>query len=253
MKIDGLIEARLIKRYKRFLADVEMSDGKIVTVHCPNPGSMKGCLEESSKVFLKDSKNPKRKLQYSWILVETKSSLVIVDTGFANKFVGALVEKQMIDDLTGYGKVLSEPKYLDGRFDLLLTNAEEDSTAGKRSASRGDCFVEIKSTTLKDGDAAQFPDARTERGRKHLEKLARAKSEGIRAVQFFLVNRTDTKFFEPAGEIDPQYAETLKEFGQKEVEVLAYDIDIDLNEGGEKGSGLFDAKVELGKQLPVKI
>lgn len=251
MKIEELIEARLIKRYKRFLADVKMPDGETVTVHCPNPGSMKGCLEEGSRVFLRDSKNPKRKLQYTWVLVETASSLVIVDTGFANKFLRKLVEENRIESLLGYSQVFSEPRYLDGRFDLLLTETGEKLDRKTYKAGSGDCFVEIKSTTLKEGEAAQFPDARTERGRKHLEKLARARAEGIRAVQFFLVNRTDTSCFEPAAQIDPEYADTLKKFGRDSVEILAYDIDIELKGNGKIGQ--FEASIELGKQLPVNI
>lgn len=251
MIIEDLIEARLNKRYKRFLADVTMTDGQEETVHCPNPGSMKGCLVPSSRVFIKDSKNPKRKLKYTWTIIELESTLVVVDTGFANKFVKELVEVNRIKELSGYKTVLSEPKYLDGRFDLLLTNKEipTGTRKPKYTAQPGDCFVEIKSTTLKVGKFAMFPDAKTERGRKHLNKLREAKKSGIRAVQLFLVNRQDTKEFTPAVEIDPEYSATLKEVLEDGVEALAFDSDIELVKNNNNST--YSARVKLRNKLPI--
>lgn len=255
MKIDDLVAARLKKRYKRFLADVVLDDGQEITVHCPNPGSMKGCLEEGERVYLKDSRNPKRKLRYTWSLIDLDSSPVIVDTGFANKFVKALVEQGLIEELGAYETVLSEPPYGEGRFDLLLTNRKFDRDGKKIKpvprALAGDCFVEIKSTTLKEGGTALFPDAKTERGRKHLERLVEARQEGIRAIQFYLVNRQDTAGFEPARQIDPLYSDALVESSKKEVEVLAYDINVKVAKS--EGEGLYSASVELGKRLPVNL
>ena len=258
MRIDDLVAARLKKRYKRFLADVVLDDGQEITVHCPNPGSMKGCLEEGERVYLKDSRNPKRKLRYTWSLIDLDSSPVIVDTGFANKFVKAIVQQGLIKELDDYGTVLSEPPYGEGRFDLLLTNRKLDLEGKKkkqvggpiRKAEAGDCFVEIKSTTLKEGSTALFPDAKTDRGRKHLERLVLAKEEGIRAIQFYLVNRQDTESFEPARQIDPLYSEALFQSSKKEVEVLAYDIKVEVTESEE--AGLYSASVALGKRLPVR-
>ena len=251
MIIEDLIEAHLNKRYKRFLADVTMTDGEVETVHCPNPGSMKGCLVPSSRVFIKDSKNPKRKLKYTWTIIELDSTLVVVDTGFANKFVKELVENDKIEELKGYKTVLSEPKYSDGRFDLLLTN-NVNSTDGKKpkyTAQPGDCFVEIKSTTLKEGKFAMFPDAKTERGRKHLYKLQDAKNNGIRAVQFFLVNRQDTKEFTPAVDIDPEYSTTLKEVMEDGVESLAFDSDIKMVKNPSDST--YSANIKLRNKLPI--
>lgn len=250
MIIDDLTRAKLVKRYKRFLADVELDSGEEITVHCPNPGSMKGCLVENSPVYIKDSKNPKRKLQYTWSLVKLDSTLVIVDTGFANKFVKGLVIEDEISELSGYRYVIGEPKFLNGRFDLLLSNDEGALDRKNYLARSGDCLVEIKSTTLKEGKVAMFPDAKTERGRKHLNNLLQAQKQGIRAVQFFMVNRQDTSSFTSAKEIDPDYAKTLEDVSTKGVEVLAYDIDISIEE--HSSSGKIESNVTLGDRLPVK-
>ena len=249
MIIDGLIEATLKRRYKRFLADVELEDGSEVTVHCPNPGSMKGCLHEGARVYLKDSKNPKRKLRYTSTLIDLATTHVVVDTGFANKFIKELVKSGLIKELSGYKHVKGEPRYLDGRFDLLLSN-DENLLDKKYQPEAGDCLVEIKSTTLSDAvsGSAMFPDAKTERGRRHLTRLVEARNEGIRAVQLYLVNRSDTESFRPAKEIDPEYAEVLKSSKDHGVEILAFDANIELTKISNR---TYNAQVELANRLPV--
>jgi len=206
-----IVEGRLRSRYKRFLADVEVADGSVVTAHCPNPGRLIGCLEPGSRVLLRDDASPRRKLRYTWQAIEVDGGWVSVDTSLANRLVAESIELGLVEALAGYEEVRREVTTSPGsRLDLELLGGERP------------CFVEVKSTTLARGTAALFPDAVTTRGRKHLGELSRLSGEGARAVQFFLVGRGDVESFQPADDIDPAYGAALREAARAGVEILAY-------------------------------
>lgn len=210
------IEGRLIKRYKRFLADVELPSGEVITAHTGNTGSMKGCSDPGSRVWLYDSENPKRKYRYSWDLVEDLSgNLVGIHTTRANKLVHEAIDNGVVKELQGYTNIKPEVKYRESstRFDFLLTKQEQ----------RESCFIEVKNVTAKRGfNVAIFPDAKTERGRKHLQTLIDAVEHGYRAVIFFCIQRNDVELFQPADEIDPEYGEILRSACDAGVEAIAY-------------------------------
>ena len=206
------IQGRLKERYKRFFADVELPDGEIVTAHCPNTGSLMGCKEAGRPVWLRDSHNPARKLRLTWQAIRVGSAWVNVDTSLPNRVVAEAVERGQVPALDGYAALRREVPYGDrSRIDLLL----EDP-------ARPPCYVEVKSTTFTSGRSALFPDAVTERGRKHLGELIEVARRGARAVQFFFVNRTDVACFRPADQIDPLYANALRDAAEAGVEVLAW-------------------------------
>lgn len=203
-----LIHGRLIRRYKRFLADVMLDDGKVVTAHCTNSGSMKSCLEPDAEVYLSPASDPKRKTRFTWEMIRINDGWVGINTGNPNKLAFEGVRDQLIPGLQGYTRVKREVKYGDSRFDLFAENDTEK------------CFIEVKNVTLKEGDCALFPDAVTSRGQKHLKTLARVKEEGLRAVMLYIVQRADVKCFAPAETIDPAYAATLRDVNAKGVEVI---------------------------------
>lgn len=214
LQLPPLTTGTLIQRYKRFLADVELPGTGVVTAHCPNTGSMASCWRPGAPVRLSHSDNPKRKLAWTLECVDMGSGWVGVNTSRVNSAVKAAIEHGAITSLGGYARIRSEPRVeFDGhpasRFDLLLEN---DRGPG--------CFIEVKNTTLLVGDAVKFPDAVTERGRKHLELLALAVARGARGVILFAVNRPEGRWFEPAAEIDPQYAEALSRVAAAGVEVI---------------------------------
>lgn len=207
------LEGRFVKRYKRFFADVELPDGTLITAHCPNTGSLKGCLVEGARAVLRDSQDDKRKLRYVFQAIEVDGTLVNVDTALPNRVVHEAVTAGAIPELAGYDEARREVKYgANSRIDLLLSK--------KRSKKL--CYVEVKNTTLAEGRLALFPDAVTERGRKHLGELANMVAEGHRAVQLFFVSRDDVRRFSPADDIDPAYGAALREAVEAGVEVLAY-------------------------------
>jgi len=214
---ETLLEARLLRRYKRFLADVEMEgESEPVTVHCPNPGSMLGVASEGSTIWLRRARNPNAKLKYGWVLSEVDGGYVSVDTLLANKLFDLAIKAKHFPELIGYGQILKEQTFRQSRFDFLLGEHK----------SKQNCYVEVKSTTLAAGDIAMFPDAKTERGRKHLDHLVLCKEEGFRAVQFFCVCRSDTSIFKPADHIDKLYGEALRRAAASGVELLAYSVKI---------------------------
>ena len=207
-----IVQGRLIKRYKRFLADVELADGAILTAHCPNPGRMIGCSEPGSTVWLRDSQDKKRKLLYTLQTVEASGVRINVDTGLPNACVPEAVEAGEIPELRGYDTARREVKYgSSSRIDLLL-----EKSSGER------CYVEIKSTTMAEGEYGLFPDAVTARGLKHLDELVEVVSSGHRAVMFFFISRGDVTRFAPADDIDPAYADRLREAARAGVELLAW-------------------------------
>lgn len=215
----SLIPGQLVKRYKRFLADVELADGTLVTAHCPNTGAMTGCAEPDYKVWLSKSDNPKRKLQYTWELaVDFEQNWIGVNTQNANKLVEEAIEEQLITQLAGYQNIKREVKYgsENSRIDLLLSDE-----------NKPDCYVEVKSVTLMENQQGFFPDAKTARGVKHLRELMEMVESGDRAVLFFCVQHTGIRSVTSASHIDPEYARVLQEANQKGVEILVYGSQID--------------------------
>jgi sugar fermentation stimulation protein A len=214
-----LISGRLIKRYKRFRADVRLDNGQTVTAHCPNSGSMTACSEPGRRVYLSSHDNPKRKLKYTWEIIRMPDSWVGVNTLVPNRLVKSAIENGRVTDLAGYDAIRSEVKTAEGsRLDLMLQRNGNEA-----------CFVEVKNCTLVENSVAMFPDAVTQRGRKHLFELERLKRGGNRCVMFFLIQRMDAEVFKPAAHIDPAYAETLRKAHLKGgVEILVYDVYIDL-------------------------
>lgn len=207
----ALHKGKLIKRYKRFLADVELKDGTVVTAHCPNTGSMESCFQEGATVWLSHTDDPKRKLAWTWEFTETVDGLIGINTARPNQVVAKAVERGEIAQLQGYSSVRREVKYgKNSRIDLLLEGDAQKP-----------CYVEIKNTTLRRDDKILFPDAVTERGRKHLEELSEMVKTGNRAVMLFFVNRPDGKYFSPADDIDPKYGAALRKAREDGVEIIA--------------------------------
>lgn len=212
-----LTRARLIRRYKRFLADVELADGETVTVHCPNPGRMTSCSEPGSEVLLSRSDQPSRKYPLTLEMVRVGATWVGVHPARANGVVRALIVGGHLDTLRGYVSVRNEVVTVgDGRsrIDLLL------EAPGRRR-----CWVEVKSTTLRvpgPSRHAAFPDAPTARGRRHLAALVDAVVRGDRAVLVLFVARDDVERFRPADEIDPEYGSALRQAVTSGVEVAAF-------------------------------
>jgi sugar fermentation stimulation protein A len=218
LKWPPLVAGTLVQRYQRFLADVRLGNGRIVTAHCPNTGSMTGCCEAGRPVYLSRQDNPRRKLRYTWELIDMPASLVGVNTLVPNRLVSRSAADGQIPELQGYRDIQREVRVGNrSRIDLLL------SAPGRRS-----CYVEIKNCTLVRDRIALFPDAVTSRGRKHLQELEKKAAAGNRCVIFFFIQRQDARQFQPADVIDPAYGRSLRRAAQKGVEVLAYDVAIDL-------------------------
>jgi sugar fermentation stimulation protein A len=217
LKWPRLIEGTLVKRYKRFMADVKLRNNHVVTAHCPNSGSMKACCEPGRTVYLTRHNKPSRRLKYTWEMIDMGTSLVGVNTIVPNRLTKAAVLAGDIPELAGYETVRSEVKYgKNSRIDLLLEDGE------KR------CYVEVKNCTLVVDGLACFPDAVTSRGLKHLVELQEQVKQGDRSVMFYLIQRMDADRFEPADHIDPAYGQELRKAVQNGVEVLVYDVTMDL-------------------------
>ncbi|MCP4111643.1 MAG: DNA/RNA nuclease SfsA [Desulfobacteraceae bacterium] len=213
-----LIPGTLIKRYKRFMADVKLKTGETVTAHCPNSGTMKECCEPGRPVYLSFHDNPKRKLKYTWELIEMPASLVGVNTLVPNRLVFKSVEQKIVKELDGYDNTIREAKAgKNSRIDLLLKKGDKEQ-----------CFVEIKNCTLVKDGTAQFPDAVTSRGLKHLVELQNLAASGCRCVMFYLIQRMDARIFRPADHIDPAYGRELRKAVHNGIEILVYDVRIDL-------------------------
>ncbi len=213
-----LIEGVLIKRYKRFLADIQLSNNDIVTAHTSNTGAMLGCSRPGLKTWLKDTKNPKRKYPYSWELVQTESGTTVgINTLLANKLVLEGMRRGIISDTNKYTRIRSEVRYIDksSRIDFLLQSPELP-----------DCFLEVKNVTLVKDNAAYFPDAVSLRGLKHLRVLIDNVKNGNRSIMLYCIQRNDAKTFSPARHIHPEYANLLGEAVDSGVEALAYQCNI---------------------------
>ena len=212
-----LLRGRLVQRYKRFLADVELDGGGKVTATCPNTGSMLGLTAPGSAVWLSESDSPTRKYRHTWEMIEADlgkgPTLVGINTGHPNVLVSEAITLQHMPELSGFKTLRREVKYgANSRIDILL----EDG-------AKGCCYVEIKNVHLmRKAGFAEFPDSKTERGVKHLEELANMVREGHRAVMVFLVQRGDAKCFDVARDIDPAYAAAYAAAEKAGVEMLAY-------------------------------
>ncbi len=207
-----LIPATLIRRYKRFLADVRLADGREVVAHCPNPGSMMGMKDAGLKIWLEPNDDPKKKLKYGWRLAELANGHFIgVDTAVPNRAVRSALEAGEVAELAAYQTVRPEVKYGEAsRIDFLL-----------QGAGLPDAYVEVKSVTLmRQQGLAEFPDSVTARGTKHLQELGRMTQAGHRAVMLYLVQRTDCARFTLASDIDPAYAAAYKTAVTAGVEVI---------------------------------
>lgn len=226
-----LIPGTLVKRYKRFMADVKLTNNEVVTAHCPNSGSMQECCEPGSPVYLSFHDNPKRKLKYTWELIEMPTSLVGVNTMVPNRLVSKSIEAGMVTDLDGYNNIVREVKTPNNsRLDILLSKGEKDR-----------CFVEIKNCTLVKDGIAFFPDAVTSRGLKHIVELRSLISSGTRCVMFYLIQRMDAGIFQPADHIDPEYGRELRRAAEQGIEILVYDVRIDLE------------TITLNRKIPYKL
>ena len=209
---EPLLRGTLLKRYKRFLSDIELPDGELVVAHCANPGAMLGLNEAGSEVWLSRAKNPSRKLAYSWELIRVDGHLVGINTGLPNAIVAEAVQAGRIAELGGYDSLRREVRYgVNSRIDLLLEGS------GKPT-----CYVEIKNVHLKRGPAAEFPDCPTLRGAKHLRELTEMVAQGHRAVMVYLVQRGDCGYFAIAADLDPAYGQAFREALQQGVEAICY-------------------------------
>jgi sugar fermentation stimulation protein A len=231
-----LLEGRLLRRYQRFLADVELPDGSRVTAHCPNTGSMMGCALAGSRVWLSTSDNPARKYRHTWELVESDGTLVGIHTGRSNHLVLEAVTSGRLAGLAGYTSLRTEVPYggVDGRrsrIDLLLA-----------APDRPPCFVEVKNVTAAVADGiGYFPDAVTARGAKHVDEMAAEVAAGNRAVLVFCVQRDDVRAVRPADHIDPEYGRRLRSAVAAGVEVVAW------------GAEVRTTGIRLVRQLPVEL
>ncbi|WP_170360550.1 DNA/RNA nuclease SfsA [Ruegeria arenilitoris] len=209
-----LVPARLIRRYKRFLADCRLEDGREVTAHCANPGSMMGLAEPGEKVWLEPNEDPKKKLKFGWRLVDHENGhFTGVDTSVPNRALRAALQAREIPALAAYETVRPEVRYgQNSRIDFLLTQP-----------GLPDAYVEVKSVTLsREPGLAEFPDSVTARGTKHLGELAEMAAQGHRAILLYLVQRTDCLKFALAADIDPAYAAEFEIAQAKGVERLVY-------------------------------
>ena len=219
-----LVKAIFRNSANRFIVEAEF-DGEIVRAHLPNTGRCKELLVDGATVYLKPSDNPNRKTKYSLYMVENNGALVAMFSQQANKIVFDAIKSNKIKELSGYSILESEKTIGNSRIDIYLANEDssnEDSNDSDSIKIIDETYVEVKSVTLIKDGVAQFPDAPTERGRKHLEELISLKKEGIRAVVFFLIEHPNGNSFRPNWENDPKFSQTLKKAYSEGVEILVY-------------------------------
>lgn len=209
MKFNKLIKGKLIKRYMRFLADVELENGEKVTAHCTNTGSMKSVNIPGADVLLSPVNDPKRKTKFTWEMIKINDQWAGVNTSNANTLAFEWVSSNEISGLQNLKELKREQKFGDSRFDIYGFDGEKQ------------VWMEVKNVSLKTGDFALFPDAVTTRGQKHLKTLMKVKEEGHRAAMIYVIQRSDINQFAPATDIDPDYSQLLEEAKQKGVEVYA--------------------------------
>ena len=209
-----LIPGVLIKRYKRFFVDIKL-ENKIITAHCPNPGSMFKLLEKGNRVWITESNNKNRKLKYTLQIIEVGNTKFCINTHITNKIVHESLEEKLVENLNEYNFIRPEKKFgTNTRFDFLLNDTKNDKKA----------FLEVKSVTLsrKKGHA-EFPDSVTSRGKKHLENLMLANKQGYESYLMFLIQIENCKSFGIASDIDPEYSKIFKDALKKNIKVLCYD------------------------------
>ena len=223
-----LIQGTLVRRYKRFLADILLENGETVTAHCPNSGAMTACCQPGRPVYVSCHDRPERKLKYTWELIDMPTSLVGVNTMIPNRLIRKAITQGEIKAFAAYDTVIAEVRAGEhSRLDLMLTG----ETSGK-------CYIEIKNCTLVDNKTAMFPDAVTTRGRNHLLVLQELKKLGHRCAMIFLIQRMDACRFAPADHIDPAYGAALMAAVKSGVEIHVYDVSLDLH------------RIRLGRQIP---
>lgn len=226
---EKLVHGTLIKRYKRFLADIKLDNGTVVVAHCTNSGSMKSCLENGAEVYLTPENDPKRRTKFTWEMIKINGDWIGINTGNPNKLAFEAISAGKISELAGYSTVKREVQFGDSRFDIYAENDSEK------------CFVEVKNVTLKEGKYALFPDSVTTRGRKHLKTLMDVKAAGMRAIMLYIIQRSDVAVFAPAIEIDPDYANAFEFAVNVGVEVLAMEAKVT------------PEKIELVKRIPFEL
>ncbi len=210
-----LIRGMLIQRYKRFLADVRLTNGQVVTAHCTNTGSMMGCNKPGSPVYVSKSARTGRRLLYTWEMIRADGTWIGINTLHPNRLVAEAIETGVLGELRGYDALRREVVTRPGtRLDLCL------------EGGNGACFVEVKNVTLSFGGAAAFPDAVSERGTKHLKELIRLRRKGHRAAVVYVVQRSDCAYFRPADEIDAEYGRWLRRAVRAGVEALPYEAEV---------------------------
>ena len=227
---ETLIAGQFIKRYKRFFVDVKIGNEKVVA-HCPNTGSMMGLLKKGNNVWISKSNNPKRKLKYTLQIIEDQKSKVGINTHLTNKIVFEALDKRAIKNFENLDKIQSEVKFgKNTRFDFLITEKYKKT------------FIEVKNVTLsREKKIAEFPDAITSRGSKHIQKLLEANKKGYKIYLFFVIQRNDCNKFKLAKDIDPEYCELLLKAVKKNLKILCYDCKF-----SPKG-------IELNREIQLKI
>jgi len=227
---ETLIAGQFIKRYKRFFVDVKIGNEKVVA-HCPNTGSMMGLLKKGNNVWISKSNNPKRKLKYTLQIIEDQKSKVGINTHLTNKIVFEALDKRVIKNFENLDKIQSEVKFgKNTRFDFLITEKYKKT------------FIEVKNVTLcREKKIAEFPDAITSRGSKHIQELLEANKKGYKIYLFFVIQRNDCNKFKLAKDIDPEYCELLLKAVKKNLKILCYDCKF-----SPKG-------IELNREIQLKI
>ena len=220
MKLNKNIQkAKILKRYKRFLADVELENGEVITVHVPNTGRMTTCWAPGWDCIISDSENPNRKYRYTLEMTYNGKTWIVANTGIPNKLAEDFISNNLIPSLANYKSIRREVKYGENsRIDLLLENDNEK------------CFVEVKNTTLVENAIAYFPDAPSDRALKHLKELEQEVKDGNRAVMLYIISREDAERFSPADHIDSRYGKAVKKAVENGVEIIPVLCNVDTNE-----------------------